>query len=245
MSDFWQRPPHEGPDYYKLLGSLHAHLRPRTYLEIGTSDGRSLQHAACPSIAIDPAFKLKVEVLANKTACHFFRMPSDRFFAAHDPVALLGGPVDIAFLDGMHLYEFLLRDFMHVERHCRPNSVVLIHDCIPTDAHVARRRPDDLSLAGRSATPDWWAGDVWKAIAILQRYRPELRMHGYGAPPTGLVVVTGLNPGSTVLQDVYFEAVADMAEAGKEAFEDCMARLEISPGSRLERFEGVAERYWL
>ncbi len=62
-----------------------------------------------------------------------------RFFARHDLGGLLGKPISMAFLDGMHHFEYLLRDFINTEKHCSSNSVILLHDCLPTDRHVARR----------------------------------------------------------------------------------------------------------
>ena len=158
LTDFWQRPMFSGPDYYHVLQRIHSVLAPKSYLEIGTRDGGSLAQANCASIAIDPQFDLRMEVIGHKPSCHFYQQTSDSFFAERDPTAILGRPIDFAFLDGMHLYEFLLRDFINVERHCRPNSVIALHDCIPTDSFVARRAREDLSLAPYSAAPsDWWA----------------------------------------------------------------------------------------
>ncbi|MCX7384453.1 MAG: class I SAM-dependent methyltransferase [Alphaproteobacteria bacterium] len=245
-NDFWRHPMLDGPDYYHVLQRIHAVLAPKSYLEIGTRDGGSLRQANCAAVAIDPRFDLRMEVIGNKPACHFYQQTSDSFFAARDPTAILGRPIDFAFLDGMHLYEFLLRDFMNVERHCRPNSVIALHDCMPTDSHIARRMQGDHSLAKHSEAPaDWWAGDVWKTVAILQEFRPELRIVGYSAPPTGLVLVTGLNPQSTVLAEMYGEAVESMRNTGPADHNAYMARLEITAPGFFDRFEDVAGRYWL
>ncbi len=207
---FWTLPDHAGRSYQDALRMLHAQLQPQRYLEIGTANGGSLTLAKCPSIAIDVAFQLDhfTAQTLNKPVSLLFQMPSDTFFERYSPATLLKGPVDLAFLDGMHHYEFLLRDFINTERHCLPNSVILMHDCVPTDAFVARRNPDDRTLRAFSAHPNWWAGDVWKAALIIRRLRPDLRILAFDAPPTGLVAITNLDPGSNVLAQAYPEAVA-------------------------------------
>src|SRR3712207_1823530 len=69
-------------DYYiTLLKALHSNLKPRTYLEIGTDTGVSFALAECASLAIDPAFKIDRNVIANKPSAHFYQMPSDSFSA--------------------------------------------------------------------------------------------------------------------------------------------------------------------
>jgi hypothetical protein len=203
----FRRPRHAGVGYLKLLARLHALQRPRRYLEIGTAAGRTLAIARCASIAIDPRFRLAFDVNSGKPSCQLFEMTSDEFFAAHDPSALFGGPVDLAFIDGMHHFEFALRDFMNVERHCRPDSLIALHDCLPVDDHMARRDPRDRSRAAQSHYPNAWAGDTWKALWILQRYRSDLGIYAFDAPPSGLVVVTRLDPASTLLKHRYQEAI--------------------------------------
>jgi len=228
----FRRPRHEGAGYLKLLRRLHALQRPRTYLEIGTAAGKTLAIARCASIAIDPRFRLDRDVRSDKPACHLFEMTSDAFFAAQNPAALLGAPVDLAFIDGLHHFEFALRDFMNIEPHCRPDSLIVLHDCLPVDEYMARRDPRDRSRAADAQYPDAWAGDTWKALWILQRYRPDLRIFAFDAPPSGLVVVTHLDPASVQLKQRYEEVVGAASAIDLVGF---YADLEILPTAALRR----------
>ena len=197
----------DGPDYASVLASLHAELRPNSYLEVGTQGGSSLAISQCRSLAIDPQFRIDRDITGTKPACLLFQMTSDEFFASHDPKTFLCGPIDLAFLDGMHHFEFLLRDFINVERHSGPGSSILLHDCIPTDSHVGRRDCADMSLAEHSKHADWWAGDVWKTVLILLEHRPDLEITAIPSPPTGLIRLTNLDPSSSVLSRYYNQAV--------------------------------------
>nr|WP_294551807.1 class I SAM-dependent methyltransferase [uncultured Rhodopila sp.] len=200
-----------GPRHDVVLAALHRILKPRTYLEIGIEKGETLRLAHCSTIAIDPAFAIDQAVLGNKPECLLYRMPSDRFFEKHDPVTLFGDRVDLAFLDGLHLYEFLLRDFINVERCCRRNSLVLLHDCLPTDLYLARRTRQDESLRPITRIQGGWCGDVWKVVLILRKYRPDLRIEVFDAALTGIVAITNLDPKSAVLSEKYVEAVDSFA----------------------------------
>src|SRR5689334_19647475 len=101
-----------GPQYYAFLAQMHRVLNPSTYFEIGTQTGRTLQLAQCRSIAVDPVFQLATDTMGQKPACFMYQLTSDAFFDAHNPSAIFGAPIDLAFLDGMHRAEFLLRDFI-------------------------------------------------------------------------------------------------------------------------------------
>ena len=201
-----------GPRHEDVLAALHRILQPRTYLEIGVEQGDTLQLAQCPSIAIDPAFAVDQNAIGEKPECLLYRMPSDRFFEKHDPVALLGERIDLAFLDGLHLYEFLLRDFINVERACRKNSVIVLHDCMPTDLYLARRVREDESLRPITRIPGGWCGDVWKTVLILREFRPDLRIECFDSALTGVILVTNLDPNSDVLSARYVDAVETFAE---------------------------------
>jgi len=192
--------------YTEFLNALHTHLTPRSYLEVGTQKGMSLAFARCDTIAVDPGFEIQAGATGNRTRTFLFQMTSDDFFATQNAPALLGRPVDMAFLDGMHRFEFLLRDFIGTEAACHPRSLILLHDCVPSNTRMALRqpRPGDSS---EGDTAYWWTGDVWKLLPILREYRPDLRLHVLDCPPTGLVAITRLDPASSVLADRYYEII--------------------------------------
>jgi hypothetical protein len=196
-----------GPRHEQILAALHTHLKPRTYLEIGVERGETLRLARCPSIGIDPTMQIDQQAIGDKPACLLYRIRSDRFFDTYDPVALLGDKIDFAFLDGMHLFEFLLRDFINTERHCRRNSLIVLHDCVPTDLYLARRHREDESLQTITRVVGGWCGDVWKMVLILREYRPDLRIYAFDSALTGMIIVTNLDPRSEVLAERYVEAV--------------------------------------
>ena len=132
-----------GTHYHAVLARLHEILRPRSYLEIGVETGATLALARCPSIGIDPAFRFTdmelMDRITAKPSLLLYKMASDAFFAEHSPTTLLGRPLEMAFLDGMHRCEYLLRDFINTEIHCRPNAVVALHDCVPLEMPMAER----------------------------------------------------------------------------------------------------------
>lgn len=217
-----------GPRHEEILGVLHAELKPRTYLEIGVERGETLRLARCPSIGIDPTMQIDHQAIGDKTACLLYRIGSDRFFDTYDPSALLGDRIDFAFLDGMHLFEFLLRDFINIERHCRRNSLVVLHDCVPTDLYLARRHREDELLRAITRIAGGWCGDVWKTVLILREYRPDLRIYSFDAALTGMVIVTNLDPELQVLADGYVEAVEkfgslDLGDYGLNRYIDELA----------------------
>lgn len=223
------RPDHSGHFYQDCLRFIHDRLQPRTYLEVGTETGESLALAKCSSIAIDPHFQITRNAVGRKPSLFLFQMTSDEFFRAHSPRDILGSPIELAFLDGMHLFECLVRDFANTERCCRPESVVVLHDCIPLDLHMAVRDVNDKTRRSLSRYPEWWTGDVWKLLPILWQYRPDLVISAFNAPPTGLIVISNLDPQSRVLDQHHTEIVSSFLALPDECtlFSECMARLEI------------------
>ncbi|MBK7314633.1 class I SAM-dependent methyltransferase [Candidatus Aalborgicola defluviihabitans] len=180
-----------GDYYFDVLTRIIGHLKPRTYVEIGIFEGASLRLAksAKSIVGIDPDPKIDWKLEPNM---HVFKMTSDSFFESHDLASELGQrSVDLAFIDGMHQFEFAMRDFANIERCCRPDSVILIHDCYPLDEESAGREP-------RSSR---WSGDVWRLIVLLKKYRQDLLIHTIGTAPTGLAVIQNLDPASTFLLD--------------------------------------------
>lgn len=238
-----------GEDYIRTLARLHDVLRPKTYLEIGTLQGKSLALPRCKSIAIDPAFHISPEFLPGifaKPSVQFFQTGSDDFFAANDPAAILGAPLDMAFLDGMHRCEFLLRDFMNTERHCKRNSIVALHDCVPVET-VTTNRSEAPHQTLSPLHAGWWLGDVWRTCLLLKRVRPDLVITVLDCHPTGLVLVTNLDPVSRILPDGYDGHVRDMLawDLDTIGLPDLMAEFDLEPASVIGTHEGVTRRFWL
>jgi len=108
-------------------------------------------------------------------------------------------PVDLAFIDGLHLFEFALRDFISLERFCSADSIILIHDVYPIDR----------TSAARERASWFWSGDIWRLILALKKYRPDLMVNVIGTRPTGLGIVQNLDPDSRVLVDRQDEIIKE------------------------------------
>ena len=235
-----------GDNYQLVLQRFHQTFRPATYLEIGVNEGATLRLSRSRTIAVDPHFRGGQVPVGDQPVFCLFQMTSDIFFQQHDPTAILGQPIDMAFLDGMHWFEFLLRDFINTEKHCKRNSVVFLHDCLPLDAHVGRRLSNDGTLRNRSACPDWWAGDVWKTLLVIVRHRVDLRVVLFDAAPTGLVAITGLDPSSTVLADRYFDLVEEFS--GMSLMDQGHAelnRLPVLDTAKFTSHDALSGLFWL
>lgn len=198
-----------GLRYFRVLNRLHEKLQPDWYLEVGTFTGKSLSLASCNTIAVDPKFQIKFPVV-NETGkkMFFFQQTSDEFFA-DGFIKQNKITIDFAFLDGMHLFEFLLRDFIETEKLMSKDGVIVLHDCCPTTEYMAEREFHDGQ----------WTGDVWKTLLILQRYRPDLQIDVLSAAPTGLVVIRNLNSRSTVLSKKYDALVAEFMDEELSGFD--------------------------
>jgi hypothetical protein len=236
-----------GESYLGVLERLHRELRPRSYFEIGTKDGASLALSRCASLAVDPEFALRsAGPVLQKPFCGLYQTRSDDFFSTVDPVAVLGRNIDLAFLDGMHLSEFLLRDFLNTERYCRKNSVIALHDCLPLDLIMAERQYSKERQSSMHRM-DWWTGDVWRCALLLKRRRPDLSITALDAFPTGLVLITNLDPSSTLLVNQYSSFVEEMHATSLSdiTLGGLHKELNVEQTSSLVRFDQIAARFWL
>lgn len=207
--EIWPQPPPNGPfgksrpehevvfgsaPYLTALESIHRTLQPDSYLEIGVRAGASLGLAECPSVAIDPWPDPRLK-LGPQT--RLYRSTSDDFFDFEADQAIVE-PIDLAFIDGMHHFEFVLRDFIQIEQRCAETSVIVIDDIFPNAPEQARR----------DRTTRVWTGDVWKILLCLKQYRPDLHLVALDTRPTGLLVAMGLTPNDRRLTELYNRIVA-------------------------------------
>lgn len=173
---------------HQFLAMLHEHLKPRGYLEIGVFSGDSLRlvHRGTPATGIDPHphlhghFPGTTRVYQMESDTYFLQaaIPESALSAKYDPVL---NNLDLAFIDGMHLFEYALRDFLNIEQYANPRTVVVLDDVLPRNQHEA----------AREQCPGDWTGDVWKVPKLLESNRPRLHQHWVDTSPTGTYVVYG------------------------------------------------------
>ncbi|NNE73501.1 MAG: class I SAM-dependent methyltransferase [Acidimicrobiales bacterium] len=189
--------------YYGVLRRVHQHIRPSRYLEIGVHQGHSLafvQPGTC-AVGVDPEPMLNGDAPAN---CSIVACTSDDFFLDEAHAEHRAKPFDLVFVDGLHLFEQTLADILRAEQNCHHQSVILVHDTLPMDAETSTREHSNSV----------WSGDVWKAIVALNRYRPDLHIHTIAADPTGLTIITGLNPHHVDLPPWFEVAVDELMPLG-------------------------------
>lgn len=181
----------------KFLERLHEVLQPSTYLEVGVRKGASLALSQARSVGIDPRHAIEVKL---PTGAELVTATSDDYFTRGDALAPFDGrPIDLALIDGMHLFEYALRDYMNIERRSEWWSVVVFDDVLPWDP----------GQTVRNRTTPSWTGDVFKIMPVLERHRPDLTCLRVDVAPTGLLIVLGADQSSTTLPDRYADLLSD------------------------------------
>lgn len=185
-------------DKHRLLSEIHKHLQPEFYFEIGVQTGKSLALAKCEAIGVDPMPMVGVELPASSKV---ITSSSDSFFKKQSDL-LLKKSIDLCFIDGMHLFEYVLRDFINVEKYAKTHSLIIIDDIFPGHADQAKRERCTRA----------WTGDVWKLKETLEKYRPDLFILAVDAYPTGLLLISALDPSNTNLSDSYHTIKNDYSD---------------------------------
>lgn len=210
--------PASGTNYRTFFSRVHELFVFDFYIEIGCRSCETLALSQSKSIGVDPFFRPEINFIQNKPSVYIMQMTSDDFFESgfleRNDIR-----VNLSFIDGMHLIEYVLNDFVNLERQSAPNGVILIHDCIPYSYPMTTR---DL----KNLPPKAWTGDVWKIIPILREYRPDLRVDVLDCSPTGLVVVSGLDPSNDVFEKNRHDVLAqyldmELADFGLNKFYKC------------------------
>ena len=188
----------DGITTLQILAQLHGSCEPRSYLEIGVRHGASLALASCPAIGIDPAPEVDRPLGPN---CRIVETTSDEFFE-NAAIGIMPQPLDLAFIDGMHRFEFALRDFMNIELRSHAGTLVVLDDIFPN--HPAQ--------AERERRTRVWTGDVWKLLSCLATWRSDLLLLPIDTVPTGLLLIANLNARNRVLRNNYNPIVRQFLE---------------------------------
>ena len=169
-------------EYNRLyfLNRLVKEKKFRSYLEIGVFLGKIFFHiSAKKKIAVDPYFRFGLyrkfkRIFRNITnlSARFYEKTSDAFFAEDAPVLYRDTKLDICLVDGMHEYQFALRDVENTLCYLQEHGVIIMHDCNPLTAHAA------ISFEGWKANnfQGVWNGDVWKTIVHLRSTRDDINV---------------------------------------------------------------------
>ena len=216
-----------GPDYYTVLRWIHQILKPQTYVEIGVRQGESLRAALAKTrcIAVDPLPALTGDFPPDTRV---FPMTSDRFFESQDLRKLLAAPTfSLAFIDGLHLFEQALMDFVHLEPFAGRRSIILLHDCLPLDRVTSER----------VRTTHFYSGDVWKLPMCLMKHAKKLRMATIRTAPTGLCLGSNFDPASRALNGPSTDYLNEYLALG---FADYQRNADGMPPTFANSFEAVS-----
>ena len=131
------------PNRVDFLQSVATAAASRSYLEIGCYNDRCFSSIPAPhKVGVDPRMGGTV------------RTTSDAFFSSNTET------FDLVFIDGLHVYEQVLRDIRNALRVLTPRGIVVVHDCLPLN--WAAQHPREFV--------DRWNGDVWKAFVEVRTW---------------------------------------------------------------------------
>ncbi len=165
----------------------------KNYLEIGVENGHIFfRIKSAFKVAVDPKFQFDFSRRLGKSIINpynfnnqYFEKTSDAFFAQDAQRVFSAKKLQLALVDGMHEYQFALRDVENTLRYMQENGVIVMHDCNPQTAGAAGR------------FEDWevgeWNGDVWRTIIHLRSQRPDLTVFVLDIDQ-GLGIVTRQKP---------------------------------------------------
>jgi predicted O-methyltransferase YrrM len=110
----------------------------KKYLEIGCDKNKIFRN-------IDVEYKIGVDPSRGGT----HRMTSDEFFASNTE------SFDVIFIDGLHYYDQVSKDFYNSLKFLNDGGIIILHDMLPlSEGEAVVPIPEVL--------PYTWVGDVWR-----------------------------------------------------------------------------------
>lgn len=170
----------------RRINALARRLGARRYLEIGVSKGNTFRAIeVAERTGVDPNFGFDTAEVANATT-HLHAMRSDAWFAETSA----GTSFDIVFIDGLHVFEQVVRDLTNTLARTSWRSAILIDDTVPVDVFSSLTSQRDAvrlreAFGGKSGAA--WHGDVFKIVFLIHDFFPFLdyrTITGSGNPQT-------------------------------------------------------------
>ncbi len=173
-----------------VIKTLMSQKKLNNYLEIGVHNGHILFRIKSNfKIAIDPKFAFDTirkfgKIILNPYNLYnqYFEKSSDAFFAEDAATIIDNKKIEISLVDGMHQYDFALRDIENTLKYLSDDGVIVVHDCNP-QTKAASGTWDEWQERNEAG---FWNGDVWKAIVHLRSLRNDINVfvlncdHGLG-----------------------------------------------------------------
>ena len=167
----------------------------KNYLEIGVFLGKVFFYVSAQSkIAVDPKFRFgiyrklkRVFKKINNLWAKFYEKTSDDFFSQDAKAIYEDKKIDLCLVDGMHEYEYALRDVENTLNYLQSGGVIIMHDCNPQTPEEAYSFEKWKEINFQSN----WNGDVWKTIVHLRSLRDDINVfvldcdHGLGVVTYG------------------------------------------------------------
>ncbi len=125
------------PLRFDIINKIISKRNYTSYLEIGCFKNETFNKINIKKkIGVDPVSGGNLRM----TSDHFFKENKEKF--------------DLIFIDGLHVYEQVIKDIFNSINVLKENGIILVHDCLPRKLWY--QTPTRMS--------DTWNGDVWKAI---------------------------------------------------------------------------------
>ena len=125
------------PRRYDIINKIIVKRNYTSYLEIGCFKNETFNQV-----------NIKKKIGVDPVSGGNLRMTSDQFFNENKE------KFDLIFIDGLHVYEQVIKDIFNSIKVLKENGIILVHDCLPRKLWY--QTPTRMS--------DTWNGDVWKAI---------------------------------------------------------------------------------
>lgn len=156
----------------RRINDLATRLNARTYLEIGVNAGNTFRLVdVLEKTGVDPDFRFDVDAVRNDRT-RLIAETSDAYFASL-PVSV---KFDVVFIDGLHSFEQVVKDFSNTVIHTHDRSVIVLDDTVPND--VFSTLPTSWEAAefrikfGNSSRD--WHGDVFKSVFYINDFWPGM-----------------------------------------------------------------------
>lgn len=169
----------------RRVNAVASRLGGRRYLEIGVHTGATFRTVEMEDrTGVDPSFAFDTGEHQNETT-RLLEQTSDAFFA-QEPAS---SQFDVVFIDGLHTFEQVVRDFSNTVLHTHRRSAILLDDTVPNDVYSALT---DMAATMRfreaaGIVDGSWHGDVFKALFYIHDFWPGLNYRtivGPGNPQT-------------------------------------------------------------